>query len=79
MKDNLLKIIDKWEDAIILYGTDREYAIDGNDIKVVLDAVIDLDRLNRYITALENCEVRSKTVINRLRTQTGMDAPPEGE
>ena len=71
MKENLFNIVDKWEDAIILYGTDREYAIDGNDIKVVLDALLAQDK---YITALENCEVRSKTVIKILRTQTGMEA-----
>jgi len=48
----------------------------------VTDLLDEIDRLNRYITALENCEVRSKTVVKRLRIQTGMDTlptPPEGE
>jgi len=43
---------------------------DDGDIDCLLN---EIDRLNRYITALETCEVRSKTVIKRLRTQTGMD------
>jgi hypothetical protein len=59
----------------------KEYVTDDawKDLPIKLPAgalrtiFAELDRLNRYITALENCEVRSKTVIKRLRTQTGMD------
>ena len=48
----------------------RKHSEEEKGITALLD---EIDRLNRYITALENCEVRSKTVIKRLRMQTGMD------
>jgi len=59
---------DQWNEWL-KFWREKGYGI-ADDVQALLD---EIDRLNRYITALENCEVRSKTVIKRLRTQTGME------
>ena len=52
----------------------KEIAIrDGLLAQMASETGNEIKRLRKYITALENCDVRSKTVIKILRTQTGME------
>ena len=66
--------IRKLDPKISYVLTDLSEMQNYNMVDVAHVLLDEIDRLNRYITALENCEVRSKTVIKILRTQTGMEA-----